>query len=76
MSCDLNRDLNRDPLALLASGDLCSKRWIWEQYDSTIRTNTLKPAQAETRPSSESKKQAQASPCRSTATAATFAFPA
>src|ERR1700689_5749798 len=28
-------------LALLASGDLCSKRWIWQQYDSTIRTNTL-----------------------------------
>jgi phosphoribosylformylglycinamidine synthase len=28
-------------LSLLSSGDLCSKRWIWEQYDSTIRTNTL-----------------------------------
>ncbi len=36
-----SRHLNRDLLALLASADLCSKRWIWEQYDSTIRTNTL-----------------------------------
>jgi phosphoribosylformylglycinamidine synthase subunit PurL len=23
------------------SGDLCSKRWIWEQYDYTVRTNTI-----------------------------------
>ena len=34
-----------DPLAsliaLLASADLCSKRWIWEQYDRHVRTNTL-----------------------------------
>src|SRR5579871_1215147 len=36
-----SRDSNRDLLALLASADVCSKRWIWEQYDSTIRTNTL-----------------------------------
>jgi len=27
--------------ALLASGDLCSKRWIWEQYDYQVRTNTV-----------------------------------
>ena len=26
---------------LLASADLCSKRWIWEQYDYQVRTNTL-----------------------------------
>ncbi len=27
---------------MLASGDdLCSKRWIWEQYDYMVRTNTL-----------------------------------
>lgn len=26
--------------ALLASGDICSKRWIWEQYDYMVRTNT------------------------------------
>ncbi|MCC6856916.1 MAG: phosphoribosylformylglycinamidine synthase subunit PurL [Bryobacterales bacterium] len=28
-------------LSLLASGDLCSKRWIWEQYDYMVRTNTV-----------------------------------
>ncbi|MDP8982962.1 MAG: phosphoribosylformylglycinamidine synthase subunit PurL, partial [Acidobacteriota bacterium] len=28
-------------IQLLASGDLCSKRWIWEQYDYTVRTNTV-----------------------------------
>ena len=25
---------------LLATPDLCSKRWIWEQYDYQVRTNT------------------------------------
>ena len=30
-----------DLLSLLASGDICSKRWIWEQYDHTVRTNTV-----------------------------------
>jgi len=28
-------------LAILASGDVCSKKWIWQQYDYTVRTNTL-----------------------------------
>ena len=27
--------------ALVASGDLCSKRWIWQQYDYLVRSNTL-----------------------------------
>jgi phosphoribosylformylglycinamidine synthase II len=27
--------------ALLASQDICSKHWIWEQYDYQVRTNTL-----------------------------------
>jgi phosphoribosylformylglycinamidine synthase len=27
--------------ALLASSDTCSKRWIWEQYDYQVRTNTI-----------------------------------
>src|ERR1039458_8435377 len=27
--------------ALLASADSCSKRWIWEQYDYQVRTNTI-----------------------------------
>src|SRR5262249_50315894 len=30
-----------DLFALLHSGDLSSKRWIWEQYDYMVRTNTI-----------------------------------
>jgi phosphoribosylformylglycinamidine synthase len=26
---------------LIASPDICSKRWIWEQYDYQVRTNTI-----------------------------------
>jgi phosphoribosylformylglycinamidine synthase len=33
--------LEGDLLTLLASGNLCSKRWIWEQYDYQVRTNTV-----------------------------------
>ena len=33
--------LDADLTALLASPDICSKRWIWEQYDYTVRTNTV-----------------------------------
>src|SRR6185295_6714665 len=33
---------------LLAAPDICSKRWIWEQYDFEVRTNTLSgPEQSE-----------------------------
>jgi phosphoribosylformylglycinamidine synthase len=34
-------DLEGDLRKLLGSLDLCSKRWIWEQYDYMVRTNTL-----------------------------------
>ena len=34
-------DLAADLLRLVASPDLCSKRWIWEQYDYMVRTNTI-----------------------------------
>jgi phosphoribosylformylglycinamidine synthase len=34
-------DLTDDLLRLVASPNLCSKHWIWEQYDTTVRTNTL-----------------------------------
>jgi phosphoribosylformylglycinamidine (FGAM) synthase-like enzyme len=34
-------DLDAALLALAGSGDLCSKRWIWQQYDYSVRTNTL-----------------------------------
>jgi phosphoribosylformylglycinamidine synthase len=33
-------DLGADLAAILASPDVCSKRWIWEQYDYMVRTNT------------------------------------
>ncbi len=33
-------DLRADLKAVLSSGDVCSKRWIWEQYDHMVRTNT------------------------------------
>ncbi len=36
-----SHDLEADLKALLASGDVCSKRWIWEQYDYMVRTNTV-----------------------------------
>jgi phosphoribosylformylglycinamidine synthase II len=36
-----SKNLAADLKALLASGDICSKRWIWEQYDYQVRTNTL-----------------------------------
>ncbi len=39
-------DVTDTLLLLLASPNLCSKRWIWEQYDTTVRTNTIaKPEQ-------------------------------
>jgi phosphoribosylformylglycinamidine synthase len=36
-----SNDLSGDLLRLVASPDLCSKRWIWEQYDYMVRTNTV-----------------------------------
>jgi phosphoribosylformylglycinamidine synthase len=36
-----SKDLGGDLRRLVASPDLCSKRWIWEQYDYTVRTNTI-----------------------------------
>jgi len=37
----VSRDLAGDLFKLLGSADVCSKRWIWQQYDHTVRTNTL-----------------------------------
>jgi phosphoribosylformylglycinamidine synthase subunit PurL len=34
-------DLIADLKSLVESGDICSKRWIWEQYDHQVRTNTI-----------------------------------
>jgi phosphoribosylformylglycinamidine synthase len=33
-------NLTADLLKLIASPDICSKRWIWQQYDYMVRTNT------------------------------------
>ncbi len=33
--------LGQDLEDLMGSGDICSKRWIWEQYDYQVRTNTI-----------------------------------
>jgi len=42
---DRTRAADRDEtptfLRLIASPNLCSKHWIWEQYDTTVRTNTI-----------------------------------
>jgi phosphoribosylformylglycinamidine synthase II len=35
------QDLGKDLLALLAAPNINSKRWITEQYDSMVRTNTV-----------------------------------
>jgi len=40
-SPDRKASIQSDLIALLSSGDICSKRWIWEQYDYTVRTNTV-----------------------------------
>jgi phosphoribosylformylglycinamidine synthase len=34
-------NLKADLKALLSSADLCSKHWIWQQYDHQVRTNTV-----------------------------------
>ena len=36
-----DRDYNADLKRLLASSNTCSKRWIHEQYDSMVQTNTV-----------------------------------
>ncbi len=36
-----SRNLQADLEALLGSADVCSKRWVWEQYDYMVRTNTV-----------------------------------
>jgi phosphoribosylformylglycinamidine synthase subunit PurL len=36
-----NTDLTGDLKRLLASSNICSKRWIYQQYDSMVQTNTV-----------------------------------
>src|SRR6267154_1373713 len=35
------RDFTADLKRLLASANICSKRWVFEQYDSMVQTNTV-----------------------------------
>jgi phosphoribosylformylglycinamidine synthase II len=37
VSSDLTANLKR----LLASPNICGKRWVWQQYDSMVQTNTV-----------------------------------
>jgi phosphoribosylformylglycinamidine synthase II len=37
----LNRDWNKDLLTLLGSPNICNKDWVYNQYDSMVRTNTV-----------------------------------
>ncbi len=43
----VSQNVQLDLLALLRSPDLCSKRQIWQQYDWSVRTNTLVPPGAD-----------------------------
>ncbi|SYZ73004.1 Phosphoribosylformylglycinamidine synthase 2 [Candidatus Zixiibacteriota bacterium] len=36
----LQRDWNKDLLTMLASPNICNKDWVYNQYDSMVRTNT------------------------------------
>jgi phosphoribosylformylglycinamidine synthase subunit PurL len=36
-----SRDFGADLIKLLASPNICGKRWIWQQYDSMVQTNTM-----------------------------------
>jgi phosphoribosylformylglycinamidine synthase len=36
-----SRDIGEDLLRILASPDMSSRRWVWEQYDTFIRGDTL-----------------------------------
>jgi phosphoribosylformylglycinamidine synthase len=36
-----HRDLNSALQQLLASPNICGKRWVWQQYDHMVQTNTV-----------------------------------
>jgi phosphoribosylformylglycinamidine synthase len=40
-SFDASRPVLASLLKLLASPDLCSRRWVWEQYDNTVMADTV-----------------------------------
>ena len=40
-SVEAPSDYNAALLTILGSPNMCSRRWVWEQYDSLIQSNTL-----------------------------------
>jgi phosphoribosylformylglycinamidine synthase len=40
---DASRPIFDSLLKLLASPDLCSRRWVWEQYDYSVMADTVQP---------------------------------
>jgi phosphoribosylformylglycinamidine synthase II len=38
---DPSREITQSLLKLLASPDLCSRRWVWEQYDYSVMADTV-----------------------------------
>ena len=53
-------------LALLGSPNLASRRWVFEQYDATVQTNTRRRARAAARPSCGSRARPRRSSPRPT----------
>ena len=41
ISFGAGRDFTGDLKQLLASPNICGKRWVWQQYDSMVQTNTV-----------------------------------
>ncbi len=42
-SFDTSRPVLDSLLKLMGSPDLCSRRWVWEQYDSSVMADTVQP---------------------------------
>ncbi|MGH6877993.1 MAG: AIR synthase-related protein, partial [Rhizomicrobium sp.] len=42
-SFDTSRPVMESLLRLIASPDLCSRRWIWQQYDWSVMADTVQP---------------------------------
>ncbi len=40
---DLKRPIIPSLLKLLSSPDLCSRRWVWQQYDHSVMADTVQP---------------------------------
>ncbi len=38
---DATRDVMQSLVKIIASPDMCSRRWVWEQYDNTVMNDTV-----------------------------------